>query len=61
MLTALDKVILRTWSALEDVGEDSSAETSAACLACDVEGVAKRLAALRACGQLPWPDVEQAS
>lgn len=58
MITDLDKLIVRTWSARTSRDLDAPPEVIADLIACDVEGVAKRMAALRACGQLPWPEVE---
>ncbi len=53
-MTDLDRLILRTWSALEARGIDGTAPAIAAYISVETEGVAKRMAALRACGQLPW-------
>jgi hypothetical protein len=53
MLTDLDKVIVRAWSSMTARGFDATPFAIAALLAVDVEGVAKRMAALRAKGQIP--------
>lgn len=64
-LDARDKLIIRSWSAVVARGEDDTPEAVAAettkTQIVDSATVARRMSALRACGQLPWPEVERAS
>ena len=61
MIDDIDKRILRAWSGLVAAGSDGSADEIAVVTHLDEALVLKRMSALRACGQLPWPEVERAS